>query len=404
MTGKILTSKSPALLTARLTNGVATDNDNVSIAPASSTVGAVVGFRSTEHLATVAPSGVSVEPTGVCGYTLAVVLDGADTPSLLAATQDPGTTGVFDRFYALWTRGSSAWSADFVYKDGIRLGPYGTVEDGIGVGAVIPGSGAAGQPRAVLSNTHSNGFSVYERAAPGIWNRTASPSDRGYDVVAVVDSLGRLRIIDSTLDSNVRYHYTEWIDGQTLTDFRTDGRFEGHPAAAGLSGLLGVARTTADGIVVTYSDGATVGQDHPVSGTTPYPRSAEPCYRSSYTCTPVVCQTEGVVPETVALASTSDGTLWMVYRYVHYTDHYTVVGTNTSYCWQLSQRVSTDDVILVRLTPDGSSARSQSWTYSVSGSDADERPIALTARGSRLFLAIPDHDAVDVFVLDSTKL
>ena len=231
----------------------------------------------------------------------------------------------------------------------------------------------------------------------------------GYYPIAVLDSLGRQRILYLTADSGGIYHYHEWMDGKTIQDFRNDGRSSNYAAAAGPSGTLAVARVTLDGVVVTLSDGTTVGDDHLVPGTT-LPPGGEPCYTKLFSCQPTVCEWEGVIPGTVALASTSDGTLWLAYRHEHRTDEYAVNGIDTQDCWTLSKTSATVDLQLVRLSPDGSSTPSTSWSYSMSGSSTtgsvvvDEGHFGMAARGSRLFLAIPNHDAVDVFVVDATKL
>jgi len=120
-----------------------------------------------------------------------------------------------------------------------------------------------------------------------------------------------------------------------------------------------------------------------------------------------VCESEGVFPPSVALAATSDGVYWLASRFFHDTDEYDVDGINTHDCWRLVKRTVKSDVVLIRVSPDGSSARSKSWTYSFTTGNADDvdvAPIAMTARGSRLFLAIPKHEVADIFVLDSTKL
>lgn len=80
VTGQIVTARAPAVLTARLSNSVLFDNSNVSIVPTSAKDTAYVSFYHSEHLAKIAPSGVSDEATGVCGVSAAMVVDGTDAP------------------------------------------------------------------------------------------------------------------------------------------------------------------------------------------------------------------------------------------------------------------------------------------------------------------------------------
>ena len=117
-----------------------------------------------------------------------------------------------------------------------------------------------------------------------------------------------------------------------------------------------------------------------------------------------MCESEGVFPSSLVLASTSDGAYWLAYRFFHYTEQYAVEGINTQDCWQLEKRTVKSDVVLIRVSPDGSSARSKRWSYSVTTDNPDGTPIAMTARGSRLFLAIANHEVADIFILDSAKL
>ena len=163
VTGQIITAKAPVVLAAALSNSVLRDNMNIAISPTSAMDTAYVSFYSSEHLAKIAPSGVSDEVTGVCGYTVAAVVDGSDSPALFAFTQDPGMRSVFDTFYSFWTRAQPTWSADFVAKAVVTTAGYGSVDGLIGVGAFI---GSAGQVRALVSYTALTSLGITIGARP----------------------------------------------------------------------------------------------------------------------------------------------------------------------------------------------------------------------------------------------
>ncbi|HEY4186705.1 MAG TPA: hypothetical protein VGP07_16630, partial [Polyangia bacterium] len=341
VTGQPVTAKAPVVLAAKLTSTDPTDFDRLSISATSATDTAYVAFTSSAHVAEIAPAGVSVESTGVCGAVVALLLDGHDAPTLFASTEDPITSAVYPRFYSVWARGQPAWSPDLVVKAEVNPIGYGGV-DYVGQGAVI---GAAGQPRALVYDEAKAALTVYDRSAQGSWTQGVSVAQdpqvyvypfRGtyYYSFAALDALGRLRVVYTFLDASSRYHFNEWTDGNTLVDFRTDATYNVGMVAAGLSGLLGIERFTDDGIVLTTSDGSTVAADHLVPGTTQV--GSDACWVNSPTCMPVVCDTQGVSISTVALASTSDGAFWLAYRYVRDHTEWSALSSVTSlnYCWQ----------------------------------------------------------------------
>jgi hypothetical protein len=410
VTAKAVTAKSPVTLAAQITSSSTDDFESIRIAPTSAADTAFVGFASSEHVVKIAPATVSVEATGACGAVEGLVVDGDDVPALLAATDDPIDNFSVDRYHAFWTPAQPAWSGDLLAEERVELQGYGA-----GVSCLRPKAfvGAGGQVRTVFASCLPDTLSVYDRFGPGNWQPTATIAQgMPYDVngqaatafyyYPAVDSLGRTRIVYA-LQDNVTYRLSEWIDGTSLIDFRTGVITPLGLVAPGLSGSLGVEHLSNDGVVVSVSDGSTVGPDYFVAAVKSL--GSDKCYIGSSTCQPVACDVEGGIFPTFAFASTSDGTFWVAYRYAHDHAEWAADASGTpSYCFSLSTRSVTDEIALYRVSPSGTSTRTSAWTYSVTGSDPDLRPFAMAGRGSRLYLAIPNQDTADVFVLDATKL
>jgi hypothetical protein len=409
VTGQILTAKGPSTLAARITTTDATDFDKLFIVPTSSMDTALVAFAFSEHLAKVAPAGVSVVSTGACGAVEGLLVDGGDVPELLTATDNPIDNLSLDRFHSFWTPAQPAWSADLVAEERVSLQGDGAGESCL---RIKPFVGAAGQPRTIFTECLTDALNIYDRSGPSNWQPAATVAQGTpyslqhaattfyYD--PIVDSLGRTRVVYA-LQDNVTFKLSEWIDGTTLPDFRTGVVTPTALVAPGLSGVLGVMHLSNEGIDVSFSDGSTVGGDHLVS--TAQAAGTDRCWDNAAPCAVLTCDTEGVVQQTYAFASTSDGTFWVAYRYERDQTEWTPSGSSPPYClYNVSKRSIQDELIIYRVSSSGSAARTTAWTYSVTESDPDLRPFAMAARGTRLYLAIPNHDTADVFVLDSTKL
>ena len=340
---------------------------------------------------------MSFDDTGVCGQVQRLVVDDGDQPRLFASTVEGDANGGSDVYFALWTPAEPRWASDFIVLGGVIGGGYGISKGLRGRDGVL---GSDGRPRALVYST-SPALYVYDRMALGYWRSAAQVNVETIDGTIVVDSFGRVRIVYTGAYGSKR-RYVEWTDGTELPDFRKDGVDPSVAVAAGLAGIIGVARVTEDGIAVTFSDGATVSDDQPIANTIPIPRG-EPCYSDHAICEPVVCEKEGLSNGSISLAATADGTFWLAYRYLHERAEYEVVGVSgANYCWKLSQSTVTTDVVLVRLSADGPQTPSVRWHYSTSNDRLANAE--LVARGQRLYLGFPNGDAAYVFVIDAEQL
>jgi hypothetical protein len=408
VTGELAGAQPPVVLAATLTTSRAGDFRQLSIVPTSTPDSAFVAFTSSQHIAKVAPSGVSFDSTGVCGRVVRMLVNDSDVPALLVSTQaDSGP----DEFFSLWTPAQPTWSAAFVAKQGRCSGSFGAEPCGgdTGIDAILE---TGGEPRVLVASglgTSSMTLSLFARSAFGSWvpTETIAQNNGTSTGSMILDSLGRLRIVYvAGYSDGAGYAFNQWTDGHVLASFRPSSYSTNFAAAAGLSGILGVAATSADGsIVLTYSDGISVSDSRVIPGTTP---SATPCYDQLDTCETVTCETGAVASNTLSLTSTPDGTFWLAYRYLRTRTKWAAApGAGViRNCWYRDEISATSEVRLVRIPADRAVDPSTRWTDSFPVADPyDATPeLDLAARGSRLYLAIPNDDSAHILVFDWANL
>jgi hypothetical protein len=388
----------PVVLSAELTSSDPDDTSQLSLAPTGAMNTVLVALRSSENVATVGPDGVSVDATGICGEVVTLAADSDDVPQLFASTLSDSEEEAFD---SLWTPAEPTWSADFIAGGTIIPALYGDYFEG---NQVLDGVAQDdGSKHALVFSYRPEALSLFQRSGADSWAESQRIGTNTQYAKLTVDSLGRQRVVYAELQASSYYHYSVWTDGETLEDFLADGYYSpSFAVAAGLSGLLGVTSVTRNDLVFTTIDGTSVGDDQILPNSTHLDFNADPCYRSASVCEPLVCEFEGLIDDSVSLAATSDGAFWLAYRYGHLQKEYTVSGTNTHDCFEPNGTTLTSEVILVRLSPDGSTAPSTRFTYpEPTGSRA---PLDLVARGDRLYLGVPEPELARVFVLNWAAL
>jgi hypothetical protein len=98
---------------------------------------------------------------------------------------------------------------------------------------------------------------------------------------------------------------------------------------------------------------------------------------------------------------------WLAYRYVRTRTEYVTSGVAAiSNCWQVGERSVSSEVRLVRISAEGVGDPSTRWTDSFSSPVDEYSPtnLDLAARGSRLYLAIPDGATAHILVFDWANL
>jgi hypothetical protein len=393
--GTIAPAEAPVVVEARLTSDDSADLSGIQIAPTSAVDTLYLASHFGNRLVQISPDGVKVQPTGLCGELQRLVVDDGDRPELFLTTRNVSSNGGSDIYFALWTPADAGWVSDFIVQGGVDGGGYGSAFGNRGSEGFLDHDG---QPHALVYDPEP-GLSIYDRSALDSWTSVAAIDDTSHEGAVLVDSLDRTRLVYFN-SYGQKYQFTEWTDGTQIPGFRKDGVSTDVAIAAGLSGILGVARVTEDGIAVSFSDGTTVSDDQLVPNTQPL--SAQPCYEDHSVCEPLTCESDGLFPSSVALASTSDGSFWLSYAYVHEQSEYAAEGSSTQSCWTLSSRTRTLDVVLVELSAGGAASPSVRWSHP-NIADSLTRP-ALAARGSRLVLAASDLLVARVFVIDEEQL
>jgi hypothetical protein len=392
--GQIVTSSSPVTLATTI--DCTPSYQKVSIGPrlaademylAFTTDGVTVG---NVQLATIGPKGVSVESTGVGANTALVIVDAADSPAIVGSEIFNQGVGYFVRSGATWQREMvspiPATTYDFYSAWGARLG-------------------SDGQPLVLYAGFgSSSALQLATRSGPGTWSTTEIAAADAVPADLVIDSNGRANVIYQQPDTNpapltprpalvdlpvglpIRQIGGMWDTSYDLS------------AAAGLNGMVGAASVGHDGIRATFCDAQTAARDVPIPST--------PLLTGTCSCTTGNCKFDGTT-NAVALASTSDGAFWLAYAIDHIDRDITATmqGTTGPLGPKCQSTVtadrSTQEIVLVRLTTDGSAAPTTKWRFSTPLDSVGH--IALVARGSRLMLAFSE-DLIRTFTFDWAKL
>ncbi len=392
--GELLAATAPVTLAARLGCGT---GYNITVAPTSELNTAFVAYPSAQghdhvQLATVSPRGVSVDDTGIAGYSLVPLVDSTDAPSLVIGTADEHVVGWY-------VPAKPAWAGQLISPI-----PAGTGYDSyVAVGA---GFGSAGRARVMYQGGPSNRSFLADQSSSGAWSSTELSGNAGLENAArmLLDPLGRTHIVYVILGTGT---LEEWIDGNVVTDYPEDNSLTGRIAiASDASGHLGVVLGAAGGISVSYSNGSQVTNTQlipiaaaPFDG---FPTCATP---PGGVCQDFTCKVDQF--RNFAIASTSDGAFWVAHDVWHYDEDLkaTLPDPQANCQTTVINNRSTEEIVLVRVTPDGSVAPSSRWSFSypaVTGNWGAN--IALAARGPRLYAAFGLTSETRVLVLDWTKL
>lgn len=392
--GELLAATAPVTLTARLGCGTVYD---ITVAPTSKPDTAFVAFPSgqnQEHvqLATVSPSGVSVEDTGIAGYSLIPLADSSDAPSLVIGTADEHAVG-------LYVPAKPSWAGQFISPI-----PAGTGYDSYG--AVGAGFGSAGRARVMYEGGPFSRSFLADQSSSGAWSSTELSGNAGLENAAkmLLDPLGRTHIVYVIVGTGT---IEEWIDGSVVTDYPEDNSLTGRIAiASDASGHLGVVIGAAGGISVSYSNGSHVTNTQliPVAAA-PFDGGATCATPPGGACQDFTCKVD--LFRSFAIASTSDGAFWVAHDVWHFDEDLNATLPNPQANCQRTviNNRSTEEIVLVRVTPDGSVAPSKRWSFSYPAVPGYwGANIALAARGPRLYAVFGLTSETRVFAFDWAKL
>jgi hypothetical protein len=326
------------------------------------------------RLASVSPSAVTVEDTGIVAGRAFVLVDAKDSPQVAAGPLANGSVGYY-------TRSGSEWTQSVVSVPTISSDLYAAL------GARLASNGL---PTVLydIPNTSLPSLQLATRAASGTWTSTTITSTDAVPADFVIDSAGRMRII-------YQQSAPPPAIGPALVDqpVGTAGQQIGGmwdkiydlDAAAGLGGLVGVVSVGRDAIVVIFSDGQTTATQVAIPST--------PLLAGSCSCTTGNCRYDGTT-NAVALSATNDGAFWLAYAIDHIDRDITATsdGTVGPFGPECHSTITADrsmqEVVLVRLQADGASIPSIKWRMSTLLDSVSH--LVLAARGTRLMLAFSD--------------
>jgi hypothetical protein len=393
MTGEcsaeLVTAAAPVTLAARLGCGTVY---SITVAPTSKVDTAFVSFPSNHvEVATVSPSGVSVESTGVHGFGSIVLADSKDAPSLVISSSDDGVV-------ASYVRATPVWSRQLISPI-----PAGTGYDSYG--AVGAGFGSTGRARVMYVGGPFSEFFLADQSSSGSWSSTTLSGNvvLGDHERMLVDPLGRTHIVYRIYGTGA---IEEWLDGSVVSDYPADHSVIRNIAiASDAAGHLGVVIAAGDGLSVSYSNGSHVTNTQLIPVAAPF-GGVSPCIAPpGGVCQDFTCKVDQF--GNFAIASTSDGAFWVAHDVWHFDEDLKATLPNPQANCQttLINNRSTEELVLVRVTPDGSVAPSKRWSFSYPAVPGNwGADIALAARGSRLYASFGLTSETRVFVFDWAKL
>jgi hypothetical protein len=340
------------------------------------------------RLASIGPTAVAVEDTGIAAGAAFVMVDAADLPRIAAGGLANGGTGYFVRSGLTWTPEMVSpvptASSDLYIPWGARLA-------------------SNGQPVILYAgpSTTSPTLQLAARTPAGIWSTTSIAASEALPANLVIDSSGRSRVLfqqpapppalgPALVDMPLGL-VGQRIGAMWSTSYDLE-------AAPGLGGLVGVASVGRDTIGLIFSDGQTAAKQVAIPLT--------PLMAGACSCVSGNCKLDGTT-NAVALASTNDGAFWLAYAIDHIDRDITAttdgtVGPLGQKCQSaITADRSTQEIVLVRLTADAASTPTIKWRLSVALDSVLH--LALAARDSRLLLAFSDG-TIRTFTFDWAKL
>ncbi len=370
----------------------------LSIAAGPVTDEAYVGFTGNQGgqtdtvLATIQKTGVSFDVPGFNALQAIVLADTTGGTELVGDELDNQGVGYF-------ARSGSSWQREMV-------SPIPTDSNTFyrAWGAAL---GADGQPRVLFGdpNPAATPLVLAQRASSDSWSNTqiTGPIDipvAGVPAGMTIDSKGLAHVFYLQPGGpNIPNSLYEWVEGQTAGSLGYAGWT--NPAipttpqsvAAGLGGFVGVAGLSGSGIAVMFVDGPIAGSHQVIAGTAP-----AGCLSTA--CTAGTCKYDQI-GSPLALTATSDGAFWLAYALDHIDYDYTT-SHNANTCQETATTTrSTEEVVLVRMVADGSTAATTKWRTSTPLSSTTS--LGLASKGSRLYLAISERQ-IRVFALDWASL
>jgi hypothetical protein len=337
------------------------------------------------QLAAIRGTDVSVEVPGIEASQALAIVDPSGATTLIGSELDNHGVGFFVRSGASWQR------------EMVSPIPTDPSTFYMAYGAAL---GTDGQPRVLLAGADpaSLPLTLAQRGSAGTWTSTQIAPGGTAPAALTIDSKGRARVFYTQTDATaVTSSLHEWVDGVPAQSFGVGASVPPAPlgVAAGLNGIAGVAGVANAGIAVLFSDGA-AAQSQLVPGTAP----GGTC--DNLACVSGPCKVD-VLTEHLALTATSDGAFWLAYAIDH-IDRYITATSDSSHPLCLRTTTtdrSTEEIVLVRLVPDGSTPVTPKWR--VSAPLGSTTSLALASNGPRLYLAVSDLQ-IRAFALDWTNL
>jgi hypothetical protein len=390
-TGQVVSAAAPVTLATTI---ACTATYQISIAARStadeafvafSTAGALVGDV---QLASISPTGVSVEQTGIAANMVDVIVDASDAPNLIGSE-------IANRGVAWFVRSGTGWQSEMVSP--VPTDPYTFYQ------ASGEAFGADGQLRILYAGSMPAPLPLVlaQRSSTSGWSATQIATGDSVPAGMAIDSAARTRVVYRQPGQSSGIVLDDWPEGLPVRQIATDPSGTSYPlgVAAGLSGMLGVGEVTAGGVRVVFSDGMTAAREQATpDGATPPSTCALTAACQSGTCT------MDVLTPPLALAATSDGAFWLAYGVDHIDrDTTSTISTGEGHICMTTVTAdrSTEEVILVRATADGSTPPSIRWRFSTPFGSLTQ--LALAARGSRLDLALSER-LIRTFAFDWQRL
>lgn len=386
--GALDAASGPVVLAAKLGCGTVYDID---LAPTAKTDGVFVTLPAFHlQLASVSPGGVTVEDTGIFSSKAIPVLDASDAPALVSTTSSEYEVGYF-------VPGQSGWAEQMISPDPMG-NPYG------GFGVVGVGRASSGALRVLYAGGLEEKLFLADESSSSPWPATEISGDinSGDHDRMLVDPLGHTHIVYRIYGTGV---IQEWIDGRTVAGYPVDSSvLRSIAITSDALGHLGVVTVSGDGLVVSFSDGSHVTGSQVIPVAPPF-RGVTPCVPPGGMCQDFTCKVDQFGE--FAIASTSDGAFWVAHDIWHFDeDVATTLPNAQSNCQTtLATNRSTEEIVLMRVAPDGSAVPTRRWSFSYPAIPGYwGSSIALAVRGSRLYAAFGVTTETRVFVLDWTKL
>jgi hypothetical protein len=350
-----------------------------------STLGALVGDV---QLASISRSGVSVEQTGIAANMVDVVVDAADAPNLIGGE-------IANRGVAWFVRSGTGWQSEMVSP--VPTDPSTFYQ------ASGEAFGADGQLRVLYAGSMPAPLPLVlaRRSSASGWSETQIATGDSVPAGMAIDSAARTRVVYRQTDQFSRIVLYDWPEGLPVREIAMDASGTSYPlgVAAGLAGMLGVAEVTASGVQLVFSDGMTAAREQATPAAAIQPSTCP----NVAACQSGTCKMDVLTPP-LALAATSDGAFWLAYG-VDHIDRDTTSAFSTGEAHLCMTTVtadrSTEEVILVRATADGSTAPSIRWRFSTPLGSLTQ--LALSARGTRLDLALSER-LIRTFAFDWQRL